>query len=86
MIFIGGNLENAGPMGQKCILYILLGFNDIKVLLKYFYILIFCPGRAFERYIENASQTVISDMATENIFTAPNFWRLYRFERTAGIT
>ena len=73
MIFIGENLEHAGPVGQKCIFFILLGFNDIKVLLKYFYLLIFCPGRAFQRYIENDSQTVISDTATENIFTVSNF-------------
>ena len=28
--------ENAGPFGQKCIFFILFGFNDNKVLLEYF--------------------------------------------------
>ena len=41
-------LQIASPLGQKCIFFILLGFDDNKLLLKYFYIFIFCPGRAFQ--------------------------------------
>ena len=36
------NLENAGLLGQSCMFFILLGFDDNNVLLKYFYIFIFC--------------------------------------------
>ena len=39
--FICENLENAGPLEQKCTLIILLGFEDNKVLLKYMYFYIF---------------------------------------------
>ena len=50
-------------LGQKCTFFILLGFNDSKVLLKYFYIFIFCSVRAFQRrYIDNDNPTVVSDM------------------------
>ena len=51
----------------------LLGFNNkgpvfsTRVLLKCFYIFIFCSGRAFQRYIDYDNPTVASDMADKNI-------------------
>ena len=67
-------MEIAGLLGQKCILFIVLGFEYSKLLLKYFHIFIFCSTRAFQRYIDNDNPTAVSDMASENIFTASDFW------------
>ena len=60
--FIYEILEN----GTKVQIFILLGFNDNKML-NYFYLSIFCSGRAFQRYIDNDSTTVGSDMISKNI-------------------
>ena len=79
-------LQEAGLLEQKCIFFILLGFNDTKVLLRYFYILIFCSGRAFQQYIDNDNPTVTSDMASISIFTASNFWADVREDSHLWIT
>ena len=57
--------------------FILLGFNDNKVSLKYFHIFPFGSGRTFQRYIGNDNPTIDSDMACQAIFTASNFWSDY---------
>ena len=53
--------------------FILLGFDDNKVLFTYFYIFKLCSGRAFQRYIDNGNPTPVSDMAGKNIKCASNF-------------
>ena len=60
-------------------IFTLVGFNDNKILLKYFYVLIFCSRRAFQQRItvDIDNQTVASDMAYEKTFTASNFWTDY---------
>ena len=79
--FICQNLENAGPLGQKCTLFIPCGFDHNKALLKYFYIFIFCSGRAFQPHIDNDNPTLVLDMASENIKCASNFWTDYKWLR-----
>ena len=59
------------------IFFIILGFNDNKVLLNYLYIFLFCSGRDFQRYIDNDNPPVVSDMVSENIFTVSNSWTDY---------
>ena len=54
-------MENTGPLGQKCQFFMLLVFYENKLLLKYFYIFIFCSGRVLQRYIGNGSRTLVSD-------------------------
>ena len=66
------------PWDKSVYFLILLGFNDNKVLLKYFYIFVFCSGRAFQRYIDNGNPTGVSDIASESIFTASDLWTVYR--------
>ena len=82
-------LNNTGVMGrlQKCKFFILLGFNNTKVLLKYFLPeFIFCSGRAFQRNIDNDNPTVVSVKASKNIFTAFNFWTDYRMNIPTVLT
>ena len=45
------------------------------MLLKYFYIFIFCSVRAFQRYIDNVNPTVVVlDMASKNKMCTSDFW------------
>ena len=44
------------------------------MLLKYFYISIFCSVIAFQRYIDNVNPTVVLDMASKNKMCTSNFW------------
>ena len=76
--FISQILDNASLLGQNRIFFILLGFNDNKILLKYFNVFLFCSGRAAQRFIDNDDQTVVSNMASKNNFTLSNFWTEYR--------
>ena len=68
------NLKVAGPFRQKCTFFILLGFDDSNVLLKYFYVFIFCSGRASQQYIDIDNPTLVSDMASKIIKCTSNFW------------
>ena len=57
--FLLWNFGERRPLGQKCILLILLGFNDKKVfrvLWKYLYMFefVFSSERAFQRYLEHS--------------------------------
>ena len=63
----------SSPLGQRCVLFILLGFNDNKVLRKYFKIFVFCSEGAFQRYIDIDNPTVDTDTVSENVFTASDF-------------
>ena len=52
-------------LAKSMYFFILLGFSDNKVLVKYFYIFIFCSGRAVQRYLDNENPTLISDWQVE---------------------
>ena len=54
--------------------FILLGFDDNKLLLIYFYIFKLCLGRALQRYIHNDNPALVSDMVSKNMKCASNFW------------
>ena len=58
-------------------IFILSGFKNSKVFLKHFYIVVFCSGRTFQRYLDSDGPPVVSDMASKNIFTSSNFWTDY---------
>ena len=66
--------------------FILLGFDNNKVLLTYFYIVKLRSGRAFQRHIDNDNPTLVSDMTSKNIMCSSNFWTDYSLSSNILLT